>query len=285
MLSNAQIEQYHRDGYLGVEGVFPLEQVEALLRVTEEFVEQSRGVTQHTEVFDLDPAHSSENPCLRRIKQPAHQHPAYMKALRHAPMLDMVAQLIGPNLRYQNTKLNLKASGNGPAVEWHQDLAGYPHTNESILAVGLALDDMRVENGALMVLPGSHTGPVFDHNDQGRYVAAITDPRFSDANAVPIELKAGGISIHHGRMVHGSTPNRSNKPRRLLLFELRATDSWPLMGIGDWDEFNAMILRGEPVFEPRMENVPIRLPFPPPISSGSIYEAQQHQTNKALASR
>ena len=50
--------------------------------------------------------------------------------------------LLGPNLRYHNNKLNMKNPANGSAVQWHQDWAFYPHTNDSILEVGIALDDM-----------------------------------------------------------------------------------------------------------------------------------------------
>ena len=70
-------------------------------------------------------------------------------------MLNMGAQLIGPGIRLNNTKLNLKSGGFGSAVEWHQDLAFYPHTNDDLLAVGVCMDDMMLLNGCLLVIPGS----------------------------------------------------------------------------------------------------------------------------------
>jgi len=283
MLSADQIAQYHRDGFIAVEGVYSPEDIAEMRRVTEDYVEQSRAVTAHTEVLDLEPGHTAEAPRLRRIKQPADHHAVYRKALHHAPMLDMVAQLIGPAMRVNSTKLNLKTGEFGSAVEWHQDLAFYPHTNEDVLAVGVALDDMTVENGALMMVPGSHKGPVFDHHDNGYFVGAISDMACLEGGTVPIQMKAGSISIHHGRIVHGSAPNHSNKPRRLLLFELRANDAWPLLGIPNWEDFNARILRGDPVQAPRVEPVPVRIPLPPPPTVGSIYEVQTHMRAKILA--
>ena len=56
-------------------------------------------------------------------------------------------------------KINIKAPEYGAAVEWHQDWAFYPHTNDDLLAIGVALDDCEEENGPLMVIPGSHKGP------------------------------------------------------------------------------------------------------------------------------
>jgi len=285
MLTPGQVESYHRDGYIAAADVYPAEFMEELRRVTDTFVEQSRAAARHTEAFDLEPGHSARMPRLRRLKDPVKRHEAYLRALRWDPMLDVVAQLIGPGIRYQSTKLNLKTGGIGSAVEWHQDIAFYPHTNEDVLAVGVCIDDMMVENGALMVIPGSHKGPLLDHHENGYFVGAITDPHFSEEGAVPLIVKAGGITIHHARMIHGSAPNRSNRQRRLLLFEFRAVDAWPMMGVKSWEEFNGQILRGEPCWAPRVEVVPVRIPLPPTPTTGSIYESQTYYSKKTLTNR
>lgn len=285
MLTREQVERYHREGYIKVEGVYSPGFVEELRRVTDTFVERSREVTEHTDLFDLEPTHTPEQPRLRRLKHPIRHHEAYDRAMRHGPMLDVVEQLIRPGIRHQNTKLNLKSGEVGSAVEWHQDIAFYPHTNEDVLAVGVALDRMMVENGALMVIPGSHKGPLYDHHAGGCFTGAINDDTFADAGAVPLEVEAGGITLHHARLVHGSAPNHSNRPRRLLLFEFRAVDAWPLMGVPDWDSYNAMIVRGEPTWTPRVEPVPVRIPLPPTPTGGSIYESQRYSGDRRLAAR
>ena len=286
MLSKEQVEAYHRDGYITVENVYSAAELDELRRVTDSFVEKSREVTEHTDVFDLEPSHQPDAPKVRRIKNPISQHQAYRTALEQGGMLDIVAQLIGPHIRLQNTKLNLKSGGFGSAVEWHQDLAFYPHTNEDVLAVGLCLDDMTVENGALMAIPGAHKShPMWDHHQNGHFVGAITDSAFSDDEAQTMTVRAGGITIHHGRMPHGSRPNHSNRQRRLLLFELRAVDAWPILGIPDWETFNSLILRGEPTWAPRIETCPVRIPLPPTPTVGSIYEVQTHLKDRPLAAQ
>ena len=70
MLTQKQIHFYHEQGYLGVENVLPHEIVSELRRVTDDFVEQSRTHTEHTDVFDLEPGHSAADPRLRRLKNP-----------------------------------------------------------------------------------------------------------------------------------------------------------------------------------------------------------------------
>lgn len=274
MLSQDQIDSYNKNGYLGVENVLDASEIDALRKTTDEFVEKSRAVTEHTDVFDLEPTHTPEAPKLRRLKSPILHHEVYRNTLHHAGILEIVSQLIGYGLRCNGNKLNMKLPEVGSPVEWHQDWAFYPHSNDDLLAVGVCIDDMTVENGALLVVPGSHKGPIYDHHYEGHFSGAITDPRFDDKGAVPVELKAGGISIHHARTIHGSTPNRSDKARRLLLFQYCAIDAWPFAPVTDWDKFNETIVRGEPMNEPRVEVVPVRMPLPGAKKGGSIYETQ-----------
>lgn len=274
MLTQEQIAFYREQGYLGVENVLSQREIDDLRRVTDAFVEKSRGVVEHTEVFDLEPGHTPENPKLRRLKSPIEQHEVYRNALHHEKILDVVSQLIGYGLRCNGNKLNMKQPGYGSPVEWHQDWAFYPHTNDDLLAVGVVLDDMTEDNGPLLVIPGSHEGPVYDHHLDGHFCGAVTDPTFSDKGTTPVMVKAGGITIHHVRMLHGSVSNTSAQPRRLLLFQYCAIDAFPLGGITNWDAFNATIVRGEPTNIPRVEPVPVRMPYPGSLRTGSIYESQ-----------
>ncbi len=274
-LSQDQVNSYNRDGYLAVPGVFNESELEDLHRATEKYVEQSRDLSEHTDVFDLDfgAGHSRETPRLRRIKSPHLLDPVYDAAMRKPELLDVIESLIGPNIRLHHTKLNMKAPGGGQQVEWHTDWGFYPATNDDILEIGVAFDDMEIENGCLMVIPGSHKGPAYDHHEDGMFVGAVSESDFSMEDAVPITMKAGSVSVHHVRELHGSAPNVSNRPRRLLLMGYAAVDSFPLTGYGDWDDFNSQIVRGEQTNEPRLEKVPARVAQPKP-DGGSIFEIQ-----------
>ena len=178
----------------------------------------------------------------------------------------------------------MKSAGFGAAVEWHQDWAFYPHTNDDLCAVGLMMDDMEPENGPLLVIPGTHTGPVFDHHADGRFCGAM-DPAKHDVDyetAIPLLGRAGSITIHHVRAVHGSAPNTSNKPRRLLLYQFRAADAWPLLGFEPGIQaYDALMSHGTTdSIVPRLTAVPVRLPLPPADLAGSIYENQKGLKNK-----
>src|SRR5438093_3745215 len=228
-LTDAQIAGYHRDGYLAVPRLIETDRVEALRRLTDAFVERARGVSRSDAVFDLDPRHTAAAPVLRRIKNPADHDPLYAWVALESPILDVVAELIGPSLRFHHSKLNLKGSHIGAPVEVHQDAAFYPHSNDDVLAVGLLLDDATAENGAMSVLPGSHHGPIHtDFDGQGRFVGCMRPEdveRLDRSRAVLLELPAGSIHIHQYRLVHWSAPNTSPAERRLLINSYAAADA------------------------------------------------------------
>ena len=282
MLSEKEIESYRRDGFIAVPDVLSSQEVEDLRRATDELIASASSITEHDETYDLEPDHTAENPRVRRVKLPHLRHPAYAATLRHAGILDIVEQLIGLGIRFQTTKLNMKSADFGSPVEWHQDWAFYPQTNDDMLAVGVAIDDMTQANGCLLVVPGSHRGPVRDHHEEGFFVGAVTDGAIEMKEAVPIEVPAGGISIHHVRTLHASAPNHSRHPRRLLLLELAALDAWPLCGYGNWESFSKTVLRGTLNVQARVEPVPARIPEPKPPRGGSIYEIQSQMSRPQM---
>lgn len=283
MLSREEIAFYHENGYLTVENVLSAAELEALQRVTDEFVERSRSISEHNEIFDLEPDHSPENPRLRRIKQPIEHHEVYDQTLRHDGILDIVEQLIGPGVRSNGNKLNMKAKSDGAAVEWHQDWAFYPHTNDDLLAVGVAIDAMTEENGCMLMAPGSHKSDLISHHQNGVFVGAVADPDYKPHRVEKCLVGAGGISLHHVRTLHASAPNHSENPRRLLLFQYCSLDSWPLLGLPNYDAYRETVLRGEPGKWPRMESLPVIIPQPPPENAGSIFEIQEALQNREMA--
>ena len=274
----ALIERYRRDGYVVVEGLLDDVTRQRMKQVLAELIERARGVATHDDVYDLEPTHSPAQPRVRRIKKPHLVHPVFADFMRSPKLLAVLSALLGPSgVRLHGSKLNLKAPEYGSPVEWHQDWAFYPHTNDDLLAVGVLLDDATDQNGPLLVLPGSHRGPTHDHHgSDGHFCGAIDPARhpLDFGSAAALTAPAGSCSFHHVRAVHGSAENRSAHSRNLLLYEFAAADAFPLLGVGDWDDFNRRLLVGEAIVEPRTVACPIRMPLPPAKNQGSIYENQ-----------
>ena len=224
-LTDEQIASYQREGYLALPRFIDPERVEALRRVTDAFVERSRGVARTDPVFDLDPRHTAAAPVVRRIKNPADHDPLYLWLAQESPILDVVSELIGASLRFHHSKLNLKGSLIGAPVEVHQDAAFYPHSNDDVLAVGLLLDDATADNGAMAVLPGSHHGPIYTHFDsQGRFVGCMRAEDIARAGP-PRRRPAGPAGRQHPHPPLPADPlvgaqhlaRRSPPPHQLLL--------------------------------------------------------------------
>ncbi|MCP5153236.1 MAG: phytanoyl-CoA dioxygenase family protein [Ectothiorhodospiraceae bacterium] len=277
MLSDAQVKRYHEDGCLVVEDVVPKALLAEVRTVIDEWVERSRTVKANDELHDLEDDHSAARPRVRRFKAPDLHHDVFRRMIGLPKVVEALGELWGVGVRYDKSKLNMKSEGGGAAVEWHQDWAFYPHTNDDLAAVGFMLDDMELSNGPLMILPGSHRGPVIDHHADGFFCGAIDVEAagLDVSSAIPLTGPAGAITIHHVRVVHGSAPNLSNRPRRLLLHQYRAADAWPLTELPKWDAWTAALLSGEETFEPRVTPVPVRLPYPAALNQGSIYENQR----------
>ncbi len=281
VLTQAEISSYSDRGYLVLQNRISGEILTEIRAEIARYVEKARGMTASDAEIDLEDSHSPEAPRVRRIKTPNRHSEVFRRLMRSDLILAPARDLIGPNLRLHTSKLNMKSAGYGAAVEWHQDWAFYPHTNDDVLAIGVVIDDMAAENGPLMVFPGSHRGPTYDHHSDGFFVGAmdIAASGLEPRDAVPLTAPAGSITLHHARLVHGSGLNRSARQRRLLFYEVRAADAWPLVGsLSAFDslaDFDAEMLCGQPTIEPRVVPTPIRIPAPQPPAMGSIFEIQQ----------
>jgi hypothetical protein len=123
MLTQAQINSYRENGFLAVENVCSAAELAQARAVVEELAEQSRSITEHTEVYDLEPGHRSDAPRVRRLKTPCAVHPVFERLARAEKLLDLVAGLLGPEIRMHGNKMTLKSAESGRPVEWHPDAA------------------------------------------------------------------------------------------------------------------------------------------------------------------
>ena len=286
MISAKQVDLYRENGYIIVENVFDAGMLDRIRAVIADLVSKAKGVETHNEAYDLEPSHTPDQPRVRRIKTPHKWNPVFWDAVRSPKVAEVLRALVGENVRLHGSKLNMKSPKYGSPVEWHQDWAFYPHSNDDLLAIGVMLDDMEIENGPLLVMPGTHrVNKVWNHHYEGRFCGAIdptATPDLDYSKAVACTGKAGSCSFHHVRLVHGSAQNTSEKSRHLLLYECAAADAWPLttLNFGGLEEFNSRMIFGEPTLEPRLKQVPVRMPLPPAIAQGSIYENQTVLRNR-----
>lgn len=237
VLTSDQVEAYHERGYLLIEGAVSGTWLKRLQAASDEFVDESRSLTASTKKLDLDPAHTAQDPRLRRLTSPVEHHATFAEFTLQGPAAQIALDLLGSPARYHHSKLNYKWSGGGEAVEWHQDIQYWPHTDFTPLTIGVYLNDVDDEMGPMGIVPGSHTGELYNlyADDDTTWTGSIRDhdlPKIDLGSAEYLKGPAGSITVHNCGCVHGSMPNNSGRVRPLLLQTYSAHDSYPLLGVG-----------------------------------------------------
>jgi len=237
VLSSDQVDQYHERGYLLVEGAVSDDWLQRLRNASDGFVEESRQLTVSNRKLDIDARHTAENPRLRRLTSPVDHHVAFAEFTLKGPAAQIALDLLGSPARYHHSKLNYKWSGGGEPVEWHQDIQYWPHTDFTPLTIGVYLNDVDDAMGPMGIVPGSHTGELYNlySDDDTTWTGSIRAGDLASANVASAEyLKgpAGSMTVHNCGCVHGSMPNNSGRVRPLLLQTYSAVDSFPLLGVG-----------------------------------------------------
>lgn len=227
---------YERDGYLHLPGYVTDPWLSQLQSVATEFVEESRSVSASNARFDVEDGHSAETPRLRRLNSPVDLHDTFARFALEGPAADLAVQVLGGPVRYHHSKLNFKWADGGEAVEWHQDIQFWPHTDFSPLTIGVYLDDVNAEMGPMGVLPGSHHGKLYNlYREDGSWGGAMNDGDIQSLNLDDmrwLDGPAGSVTVHNCCLVHGSVANSSPRPRPLLLQTYSRADSYPILGIG-----------------------------------------------------
>ena len=200
-LTNAQIAAYEREGYLAPVAVISETEAQAL-RATLERIEAGMG-----------------GPLRGDLRHKAHLlFPFLAELIRHPAILDAIEDVLGPDILCWNTNFFIKEADTPAFVSWHQDSTYWGLSSPDVCTAWIALTPSDLDNGAMAVIPGSHTMDQIPHRDtfdrhnlltRGQEIAVEVD----DDRGVPLVLRPGEMSLHHVRLVHGSPPNPSNDRR------------------------------------------------------------------------
>jgi len=248
-----------------------------LQSVTSEFVDQSRSLTESTPFFDLEPDHTPSQPRIRRLVSPADLHPVFWEFASESILVDVVEDLLGPDIKFHHSKLNFKSPGGGEEVKWHQDIQFWPHTNYSPLTLGVFLGDVVPGMGNVGFVPGSHNLDLFDQYDGNEWVGCLSVKDLGSLDldrAVYPQGPAGTVTVHNCRTVHGSAPNFSQQERPLLLQTYAAADAYAYTDLVRKSPRGDSLIRGEPARWARHDSRPCQVG---PSRVRTIFEVQQRE--------
>jgi ectoine hydroxylase-related dioxygenase (phytanoyl-CoA dioxygenase family) len=272
--------RFEQDGYAVLHDALSPDLLTQLRERTERLTDPDQLPAEAAEWVDFEPELLEGRRVVQRVRRPYQADPFFFELARSPELLRLVRPLLGDNLRLHHGKINVKPPRVGSPLEWHQDWAFIPHSNDSLAIVSVLIDNCDAINGPLQLMPGSHLGPLHPHHHDGVFVGAIDPATLALDQARAVTGRAGTVTMHHPMTVHGSGFNRGNRLRRVLFYEYAAADAWPLFYGVEWAEFNARMVCGTPTDEMRLEPVRVRMPYPTASQGqGRIYD-QQRQFDK-----
>ncbi|MCW7539597.1 phytanoyl-CoA dioxygenase family protein [Aquabacterium sp. A7-Y] len=267
MISAQDVLFYQNKGYLVVPRFFSDDEVARGLQAIAEVLDPSRA----ERAYEMEPR---DPQTVRRIWSPTQKHATFSDLASHPGLLDVIEALIGPNILFHYSKLNMKGPKVGSVVEWHQDFSYYPHTNSDLLTALIFFDAATEENGCLRVIPGSHRRGLCSHEVDGYFRGKVSE--VDESQAVSIEVPPGSVLFLHCLTLHASARNGSSLPRRTFLPAYRAADAFPIYfgPHAAHNEPGIRLLRGQRSRSARVEAGLHLLPLAE-REFGSIYEVQE----------
>ncbi|MBO6560390.1 MAG: phytanoyl-CoA dioxygenase family protein [Nisaea sp.] len=211
MLTADQVDRYHEDGYVIPDFRLSPDKLERIKQLHSALLER------HPEFRDYCNALLDYEPAFREFAE-------------DPEILDMISQVIGPDIALWNMSFFAKPAHGGKRTPWHQDGEYWPIRPLATCTVWLAVDAATPENGCLKFIRGSHKDQRLKaHNRTDATDVTLNqelDPStYDEAEAVDLVLEPGQISLHDVYLLHGSEANHSDKPRRGMTMRFMPTTS------------------------------------------------------------
>ncbi|MFT5507293.1 MAG: hypothetical protein ACI89J_000357 [Hyphomicrobiaceae bacterium] len=211
MLSEAEVATYHEKGYVVPDYRLP---EETLQRIRSD---HDRLLAKHPDFRDN---------CSALLSYDL----GFLNYARDPEILEMAAQLIGPDICLWNMSFFAKPALNGKKTPYHQDGEYWPIQPLATCTVWIAIDEATEENGCLKYIPGSHKDTrlmAHEVKPDADYTLnrELAKSEYDESIAENLILPAGGMALHDIYIAHGSEENRSVKPRRGMTLRLMPTTS------------------------------------------------------------
>jgi len=212
-LTDSQLAAFRRDGFVVAGRPFAADELAEIGEEYDRLVDFAHQVlgNERDGVYPYRAMLSFRSPRLRRV-------------INHPELMELVIQLVGPDVRLWWDQGINKAPGSGSFIRWHQD-NGYQkgHVPE-YLTTWLALDDSDAENGGLFAVPGSHRRGALEHVMEGAH-AVIPEAIAEAETAVPVDVAAGELLVFSSLLVHQTVGNGTrDRPRRAWVLQFAPGD-------------------------------------------------------------
>jgi phytanoyl-CoA hydroxylase len=218
-LTEEQKVQFERDGFLHYGPIISAAELEAVRQAIDAIAGGGTGVPEsqiRLEQAYLDgtlPGVERRDAVWQMINLAEHDQVIH-HLVRNERILDAVAALLGPDLKYYADQVLMKSARHGSAVNWHQDSHYWPIEPMNLVTCWLALDDATTENGCMCFIPGSHRDGVKTHTRHDQRTKKVEGVDLD--RVVPVPVPAGGCEFHHSLTLHATSENKSPNRRRAI---------------------------------------------------------------------
>ena len=252
VLSEDQILFYRKNGYLVLERIIPDDWLDRLRAATEIITTNTGRLSTSTRKVALGPGHSMETPKPSWVWNPDDDSDDLWAFLSNSLLVDAVAELIGPDVRFYYSFLFFRRAGGvyegDGCGAWHQDYAYFPQTNLNGLYAGIHLEDVLPEHSHTVLIPGSHRGRLFEHMDaEGRFIGRIAKgdhDHIALDKAVSLTPPAGSIEIFDLCTVHNDDAGATDDGPPSLQALYTAADAFPYRNFRLGSANHGTIVRG-----------------------------------------
>jgi ectoine hydroxylase-related dioxygenase (phytanoyl-CoA dioxygenase family) len=239
-ITDKQIQDYRRDGFLLLPAVFSPQEVQAMKdELPAVFAEDSPARVME-----------KESGVVRSVYGSDRTHEIFGRMVRDPRLLVPAQRLLEDEVYVHQFKINAKLAFRGEVWEWHQDYIFWRNEDgmptENVVTVALFLDEVTEFNGPLLLVPGSQAGGVIEprsrrDGDEGEeswkadVSATLSYTVQQDTLAELVSAggivgpkgPAGSVLFFDGNVVHGSAPNMSPFDRMLALVTYNAVSNAP----------------------------------------------------------
>ena len=208
-LTEEQINSFWTNGYLKVGKILEDDEIELLRREYDGEFERARN--GHHPRFR---SHEIGETRVLQIMQMCEFNIHFRRLLYNDRILDLIEDLIGPNIQLFHDQALFKPARHGGPAHWHQDNAYWKCSPPNLVSCWLTLDDVDIHNGAMQFIPGSHFQSVAHEDSTDDSVLLDYGDNVDKSQAAVIALPAGGVTLHHCQTLHYTAPNVTDNQRR-----------------------------------------------------------------------
>lgn len=212
-----QASQFREQGFFIVPALYTPEELELMhqlrIRVETEARDNVGSYTRNGALYEVKALVNDPDgrTALRKIQEVFSSEPDFRAVAASDKILDIVEDLIGPEIYYHSSKLMCKPAKGGQRKPWHQDFAYWADMQPKQVTVWGAIDPATLENGCIQVIPGSHLKGLVEHHHAEDFM--IDESLIDESDIFYAVMNPGDVLFFNVMLLHASAANMSGEPR------------------------------------------------------------------------